>query len=164
MAELAAGQFGFATPVNVGVIIAGVGLVIGLAWVLYRQTTTPASGRLKTVLVGFKATVLTILFLCLLRPMLTTSKQIPQESYLGILVDNSRSMTIGDTESQRPRGELATDLLYGQNGLIPRLQETFQIRTFRFDEDTRPISGSQDLAFTGNRTHLAQSLQQVTET
>ena len=162
--ELAAGRFGFATPVNVGVIIAGVVLVIGLVWVLYRQTTTAASGRLKTVLVGFKAAALTILFLCLLRPMLTTSKQIPQESYLGIIVDNSRSMTIRDTESKRSRGELTTALLYGKNGLIPRLQETFQIRTFRFDEDTHPISGSQDLAFTGNRTHLAQSLQQVTET
>jgi uncharacterized membrane protein len=162
--EVAAGRFVFGAPVNVGLIIGGVALVIAVVWVLYRQTTTAASGRLKTVLVWLKSAALAMLFLCLLRPMLMTSTLIPQEGYLGVIVDNSRSMTIRDTGGKRSRGELATALLYGKNGLIPRLQENFQMRLFQFDAETRLISGSEDLAFTGTSTRLAQSLKQVTKT
>jgi len=157
------GKFGFGLPVNVVFIIGGVALVVLLVWVLYRKTTTTASGRLKMFLILLKSTALAILFLCLLQPMLTTSKLIPQESTIAVLVDNSSSMTIRDLEGERSRGDKASELIYGKKGLINRHGENVRLRVYRFDAGTHPIPGPEDLSFAGTRTSLAQSLKYVAE-
>jgi len=163
LAEWVEGGFVFGVPVNAAVFSGGVALVILLVWVLYRKTTTSASGRLRMFLILLKSAALVILFLCLLQPMLTTSKLIPQESTFAVLVDNSRSMTIRDVEGMRSRGGRASELLFGKNGLMDRLDENFQLRAYRVDSGTHPISGSADLSFAGTRTSLAQGLRHVTE-
>lgn len=164
LSELTAGRLGFTAPVDSSVIIAGVALLSSVVWLLYWRTRAAPTGRLKILLVSLKTAALALLFLCLLMPTLTTSRQVAQERYLGIIVDNSSSMTIKDSDNGRSRGEVATALLMGRNGLLARLQAHFQTRLFRFDTGTLPISGMSDLTFTGSRTHLAQGLQQVAET
>jgi uncharacterized membrane protein len=162
-AELLEGGLVLGASVNAAIISGCLALIILLVWVLYRKTTASVSGRIRMFLFLFKSTALVILFICLLQPMLTTSKLIPQKRTIAVLVDNSRSMTIRDTGEKQSRGERASRLIFDKNGLRDRLGENFRLRFYRVDSSTHPISGPQDLSFKGSVTSLAQGLKYAGE-
>lgn len=159
----AQGIFSFQAPLGRVQIMGAVAVLILVVLILYRRTTARATPRLKSVLILLKSAALTILFLCLLQPIVTTSSVRPQESTIGLLIDNSHSMTIRDMAQSRSRGEVATDLLYGNDGLIDQLRESFTVGIFGFDRNTRPVSGPRDLSFSGTRTYIAEGIQHVGE-
>ena len=157
------GNFAFQASLGRVGIAGGVVLLIFLVLLLYRQTTAPAAPELKAVLILLRSAALVIVFLCLLQPILTTSTARPRESYVGLLIDSSRSMSIRDMEQSVSRGEEAKELLYGEGGLIERLQENFTVRVFGFDRGARPLSDPDELDFTGTKTHTAEAMQDVAE-
>jgi len=163
-AEWVGGRFSFAAPVHVAVMIGVLAAVIGVVWLFYRKTTVAAGGRLKVLLIALRSALLVALVLCLLQPMLISSKPVVQQNDVAVIVDNSRSMTIRDMGDDRSRGEVAVELLYGQNGLVHRLRDDFQLHAFRIDGASHPISGPNDLNFAAARTSLAEGLKQVTRT
>ena len=157
------GSFAFQTPLaRISIAVAVAGLILAVL-ILYRRTTTPVPPWLKTVLILLRSAVLIILLFCLLLPIVTTSSTRPLESYVGLLIDNSRSMAVRDMERSRSRGEVATDILYNDDGLIARLQKNFTLGSFSFDRDARPVLNPGDLSFTGARTHTAVGMQHVAE-
>ena len=158
------GRLSFGIPVHFAVMIGGLAALIGVVWILYRKTTIAAGGRLKVFLIALRSSVLAALLLCLLQPMLITSMPVPQQTDVAVLVDNSHSMTIRDMEGGLSRGETAVDLLYGENGLMDRLQDDFQLHAFRIGAGSHPLSGPKDLTFTDTGTSLAEGLKQVTQT
>ena len=161
-ADWVGGRFSFGTPLYVTVMIGGLAAIIGIVWVLYRKTTMAVDGRLKVFLITLRSSVIAALVLCLLQPMLITSMPIARQNDVAVIVDNSRSMTIRDMTDGRSRGDIAVDLLYGENSLIDRLGDTFQLHTFGIGADSHPLSGPGDLTFAAARTSLAASLNQVT--
>ena len=158
------GTLSFQTSLEPLHIVAGVAVLVLAVFFLYRTTTARTSPRLKTVLIVLKSVTLAVLFVCLLQPTLTTSSPGPRKSTTGFLIDNSHSMTIRDVTGSRSRGEVAADLLYGSNGLIDRLRDRFTIRTFGFDRNIRPVSGSGDLSFSGSMTDITGAMSAVGET
>lgn len=163
-AEWADGNFAWDVPVGTLEIVVGLALIGGIVWLLYKKTTIAVPSRLKVVLIALRSAALIVLGLCLLQPMLTSSKLVSQQGDLAVVVDNSRSMTIRDAEDGHSRGEAALDLLFGQNGLVERLQNDFHLRTFCIDNGSRPIGGPGDLTFSAARTSLAEGLRQVLQT
>jgi len=159
--EWTQGIFSFQAPLERPHIIAGVAVLILVVLILYRHTTVSATRRLKAVLVVLKSAALVVLFFCLLQPTLTTSSIKPQKSPIGLLIDNSRSMTIRDMAGSRSRGEIASDLLYDNGGLIDQLGKSFTLSTFSFDRNAQPISGPGNLSFSGTRTDTAAGLADV---
>ncbi len=157
-------KFSFGAPVHVAVIIGCLAAIIGVVWILYRKTTISTGGRLKVLLIALRSAVLISILVCLLQPMLITSMPVPQQSDIAVIVDNSRSMTIRDIADDRSRGDVAIDLIYGENGLVDRLRENFQLHAFRMGAGSHPISGPLDLTFAAPRTSLAEGLKQVTQT
>lgn len=157
------GDFSFQSHLGGVYIIAGLALLILIVLLLYRRTTARTALWPKAVLVLLKTTALGILFFCLLQPVLTTSSTRPRESYVGLLIDNSRSMTIRDMDRSRSRAAFATDLLYGDNGLVEQLHKNFKLVQFGFDRQVYPISDPGDLSFTGTSTHVAKGMRHVTE-
>ena len=158
LAALAEGNFSFGIPVDFPLLIVGVVLVLVLAWTLYYRTTVEVSSALKILLVGLRSGILIILLLCLLQPVSIVSRVIPQESYLAVLLDNSRSMNIRDMEDQRSRAVMMTNHIFGGNGLLSRLEEEFRVRVFAFDANARQIDTAEDLSFAGSKTVFSQSL------
>ncbi|CAB1055641.1 hypothetical protein D1BOALGB6SA_374 [Olavius sp. associated proteobacterium Delta 1] len=163
-ADWVGGRLSFGAPINVAVMIGALAAIIGAVWLVYRKTTVAAGGRLKVLLIALKSAVLAALLLCLLQPMLITSMPVVQQNDVAVIVDNSRSMTIRDMGDDRARGEVAVELLYGQNGLMDRLQDDFQLHAFRIDGGGHPISGPKDLKFAAARTSLAEGLAQISRT
>ena len=52
----------------------------------------------RAVLAGVRIAALAVLAFCLLRPVLVLSTVVPQENFLGVLIDDSRSMQIADSD------------------------------------------------------------------
>ena len=157
------GNFALQTPLGRFAIVGYAVLLIFVVVILYRQTTAPATFRQKIVLILLRSMVLVILMLCLLQPIVTISSPRPRESYIGLLIDSSSSMSIRDMEQSLSRGEAAADMLYGEDGLIERLQKNFTLRVFGFDRHTRPLLDPDDLSFAGTKTNTAKAMQHVAE-
>src|SRR3954451_18745719 len=56
--------------------------------------------RDRVVLVGLRLAALAVLLFCLFRPALILKAAVPQQNFLGVLVADSRSMSIADVDGQ----------------------------------------------------------------
>ena len=84
----------------------------------------------------------------------------PQETYLGVLIDDSQSMSIADLPGGQSR-QAAIGEAFFEDGIIDELSEFFQIRTFRFDGQTQRINGMEGLSEEGTASSVDQALQYV---
>jgi uncharacterized membrane protein len=160
---IAQGRFTFAYGVSLWLALLIVAGLVGVVWWSYRKTTRSLSPAWKTSLITLRSLVLILLFVCLLRPVVTTEQVVPQETYLAILVDDSQSMSIPDLAGSQTRAAAVSDLLYGGAGIVAPLGESFQVRTFRFDKSTQRVSEPGALTAAGTASSLDQALQYVDE-
>ncbi len=157
------GRFTFAYGVSPWLALLLVVALVGIVWWSYRKTTRALSPAWKTGLITLRSLVLILLFVCLLRPVVTTEQVVPQETYLAILVDDSQSMSIPDLAGSQTRAAAVSELLYGDAGIVEGLGDTFQVRTFRFDKNTQRVSEPGALTAAGTASSLDQALQYVDE-
>jgi uncharacterized membrane protein len=115
----------------------------------------------RTILIALRLSALLVLLLVLLRPMLVLATVVPQQNFLALLIDDSRSMQIADVDG-RPRGDVAQELFgAGDRSLIDELEERFKLRVFRFAGTTERVGGVDQLGFVGVQTNLAQAMERV---
>jgi hypothetical protein len=136
-----------------GIALALLVAVVPGLWRYWRLR--PGSARL---LVLARALLLLIVVFCLARPTLLLRSAVPQESFVGVLIDDSRSMTIADAPDQA-RGEAAMRLLGPDGGnLLGALGERFKVRLFSFAKDLRRVSSPAEVRFLGASSHLGGAL------
>ena len=156
------GTFSFALGISPWLFgLAVLAIFIGV-WLTYLKTTRPISSPWKTFFVVTRGSVLVLLLFCLLRPVITTIQTSPQETYLGILIDDSQSMSIADLPGGQSRRDGVEEVLF-DGGLVEDLSDSFQIRTFRFDKDTQRIAGAGDLVQAGTASSIDQALNYVND-
>ena len=117
----------------------------------------------RAVLAVMRISALALLAFCLLRPVLVLSSVVPQQNFLGVLFDDSRSMQIADRD-EAPRHQFV-EASFGEavGSLLPALADRFTLRFFRFSSDTHRIDGIDELTYSGTRTHLGQALSRAHE-
>ena len=156
------GTFSFALGISPWLFgLAVLAIFIGV-WLTYLKTTRPISPPWKAFFVVTRGSVLVLLLFCLLRPVITTIQTSPQETYLGILIDDSQSMSIADLPGGQSRRDGVKEVLF-DGGLVEELSDSFQIRTFRFDKDTQRIAGAGDLVQAGTASSIDQALNYVND-
>ena len=156
------GTFSFALGISPWLFgLAVLAIFIGV-WLTYLKTTRPISPPWKTFFVVTRGSVLVLLLFCLLRPVITTIQTSPQETYLGILIDDSQSMSIADLPGGQSRRDGVEEVLF-DGGLVEELSDSFQIRTFRFDKGTQRIAGAGDLLQAGTASSIDQALNYVND-
>ena len=156
------GTFSFALGISPWLFgLAVLAIFIGV-WLTYLKTTRPISPPWKTFFVVTRGSVLVLLLFCLLRPVITTIQTSPQETYLGILIDDSQSMSIADLPGGQSRRDGVKEVLF-DGGLVEELSDSFQIRTFRFDKGTQRIAGAGDLLQAGTASSIDQALNYVND-
>ena len=141
------------------VMTAGAGVAaIGVALVTYRGLAAAERPRDRAVLVGLRLAALAVLLICLLRPTLVLKAAVPQQNFLGVLVDDSRSMAIADRGGQ-PRSAFVEQQLGGPDGpLLRALSKRFVVRFFSFASASERVASASDLKFQGTATRLGQAL------
>ncbi len=135
-------------------------LIVVAVWFSYQTTTRPITTAWKSYFVSLRAAVLIILLFCLLRPVINIMQVSPQETYLGVLIDDSQSMAIEDIEGGQSR-QAAVEAQILTDGVLDELAESFQIRSFRFDKNTQRIAGMEDLTVEGTTSSIDQALSYV---
>ena len=115
----------------------------------------------RVVLTTLRIAALGVLAFCLLRPVLVLSSVVPQENFLGVLLDDSRSMQIADRD-ETPRHEFVRQQLGAPDSeLRAALADRFALRFFRFSGETDRIAALDEMTFRGTRTHLGRALERA---
>ena len=143
------------------VAVAGVAALVTVR--TYAQVRGNSQPLDRTILTAVRIAALTVLVFCLLRPVLVLSSVVPQENFLGVLIDDSRSMQIADTD-ERPRQAFVKSAFGDpESELLTALADRFALRFFSFSGDTNRVSDVNELTYSGTKTHLGQALQRAHE-
>ena len=157
------GDFTLSAPGLVWVVV----LAAGAAGVWTILTYTRARGRTRprdrAILAGLRLATLALLLFCLLRPVMVLSTVVPQQNFVGVLIDDSRSMQVADQDGE-PRSTFVRDqLALPESPLRAALAERFALRFFRFSSSVERLTEVDGLEFAGTRTHLGQALERTAE-
>ncbi|MDR0787223.1 MAG: hypothetical protein LBG44_05100 [Gemmatimonadota bacterium] len=151
------GRIVFLSPLPGWLLLAAVvvAVVAGISY-FRRGATLPLPDRLG--LIALRGGLLALLLVLLLRPTLQVPVAVPQENYLGILVDDSRSMMVADGSATSRGDEILSTL---NTELLAKLSEHFRLRIFRFSGDATRIETVGDLTFNGGETRIGRALDQA---
>src|SRR6185436_19759842 len=98
--EFAKGNFAFGAPYSVFILLIVVAAVALAAVMSYSGVRGKSTARDRWVLGGLRVAALGVVLACLFRPMLLLSSAVPQRNYVGVLIDDSRSMRIADRDGK----------------------------------------------------------------
>jgi uncharacterized membrane protein len=128
------------------------------ALLTYRGVAAAEHPRDRVVLVGLRLAMVAVLAVCLVRPTLILKAAVPQQNFLGILIDDSRSMAIADRDNQ-PRSAFVAQQFTGPNAkLLATLSQRFVLRFFSFSSSSVRVASAGDLKFGGTSTRVGQAL------
>lgn len=142
--------------------VAAVAALALAALLTYRRAAEEGSRRDRIVLVGLRLAVVAVLLFCLFRPTLILKASVPQQNFVGILVDDSRSMTIADETGGQARSSFVEQQLSAKDAkLLAALSERFLLRFFRFSGSTDRLPSAANLSYTGTASRLGQALERA---
>jgi len=153
------GEVRFAAWTGSYVAAAAVLVAIGVTVMGYRSGRgTP---RARATLAAIRIALLAVLLVCLFRPLLVVKAAVPQQNFLGVLLDDSKSMQIADNGGQ-PRATFVRDQFGAPDkGILKSLSDRFTVRVFRFSSAPSRATGEKDLSFAGSQTRLGAALSGV---
>jgi uncharacterized membrane protein len=152
-------SWGVSRPLQLAILIAaGVALA---ALLTYKTTGGDQPLRDRILLIGLRVAVLALLVVCLFRPTLILKASVPQQNFVAVLVDDSRSMAIADTNGQ-PRSSFVQEQLSGPNAsLFKALSDRFVLRFFSFASSVDRQSSVANLKYGGTATRLGPALERA---
>jgi hypothetical protein len=158
------GDFAFGSPTSVIVLLIA-GALVGVPAILtYAAVRGKSTRRDRWILGALRGAAILLLVFCLFRPMLLLSAAVPQRNYVGVLIDDSRSMQIADVDAgdARPqtRADVVRHLVAGPDSAIRKaLGDRFLVRYFRFSSGTQRVASADDVSFTGTSTRLGEAIE-----
>src|SRR3984893_1822250 len=152
------GDFTFAASRSTMAVIAIVAAAALGALFTYRGIASNRSPRDRVALVALRVAAVALLVFCLFRPSLILKAAVPQQNFLGVLIDDSRSMTIADTDGQ-PRSQFVQQQLSGPNAsLFKALSDRFVLRFFSFASSVDRQPSPPQMKYAGTATRLRPAL------
>ena len=153
------GEFRFAASTGSYVAAAAVAVAAGLTILAYRKGHGRAGQRI--TLAAIRLAILAIILVCLFRPLLVVRAAVPQQNFLGVLLDDSRSMQIADLDGQPRASYVKGEFGAADRGLLKQLSDRFTVRTFRFSSAATRTTQESDLTFGGSQSRLGAALSGV---
>ena len=127
----------------------------------YSGARGKSTKRDRWVLTTLRIATLMVVVACLFRPMLLLSAAVPQRNYVGVLIDDSRSMQIADRDG-KPRSDWVEHEFGGPDSTILKaLRQKFIVRLFRFSSSAQRIDSAADVHFASNETHVGAAIEQA---
>ena len=135
-----------------------VAAAVAVTFLTYRAAKSKSETRHRIVLGAMRVAILGLILFCLFRPVLVVKAAVPQQNFLGVLIDDSRSMQIADWNDQ-PRGSFVRqEFATPQSALLKQLSDRFVLRTFRFSSVASRLGNGADLTFSGAQTRIGTAL------
>ena len=151
------GTFTFGASRSMWLTVTAVAAAALYALWTYRQVAAlPAKSR--AALIAVRVGLFLVVMVGLLRPMLLLKVAVPQQNFVGILLDDSRSMQVADHDG-KPRSSFTLDELGRPDApLLTALGSRFNLRIFRFSSSAERLQSTADLTFEGTGTRLGDAL------
>jgi hypothetical protein len=156
------GDLTLGAPVSV-ILIVVIGAAIAVpALLTYFRVKGKSSPRDRRILTALRIATLIVVAACLFRPMLLLSEAVPRRNFVGVLLDDSRSMRItdrgGPANNPRSRADFVRDTLGETSALLAKLREKFQVRLFRFGSTSVRTDSAGGLAFDQRETRMVDAV------
>ncbi len=152
------GDFGFAAATSFRTWLGIAGLIAASAVATYTIARGKSTVADRGVMAGLRVALLATLVFCLMQPALTLSTVVPQQNFVGILMDDSRSMQLEDEDGEVRSSFFAEAFTPEESELLEGLSERFALRFFRFSDAARRVDGLGEMTFNGTHTNLANAL------
>ncbi len=141
-------------------------VLAAVVYVCYYRNFKALARRKAWLLLALRVTVVVFLFLCILKPVLSYQSIAGEKTRLVFLVDNSQSMTlpVKDPHGEKPRIDVAKNLISGPGGLLKPLSKSFALQAFVFSGSAiqhPPDEMSGALDGKGNMTSIMGSLREA---
>jgi uncharacterized membrane protein len=138
---------------------------VGLA-LLIRRKQRDAIPELRTwrawVIWGTQSALLALVLLLLWQPAIVVAELSSQQNIIAIVIDDSRSMGIADSDGKTREAAALAAL---ENSVLAGLQKRFQTRVYRAGSKLTRVAGPQEIAPVEPSTHISDNLKQLaTET
>jgi uncharacterized membrane protein len=143
------------------IVVAAGGLALLIRWRLRRATPELRSWR-GGLIWGLQSALVALVLLLLWQPAMMVSELNSQQNIIAVVVDDSRSMRIADSDGKtREAGALAAL----SDSVLAGLQKRFQTRVYRLGRELTRVDGVQEIAPVEAATHIGDGLKQLaTET
>lgn len=139
-------------------LVAALTAAAGLYALWTYRSLAHLAGRGRSTLIAVRMALLLLVVFALLRPTLQLKVAVPQQNFVGILLDDSRSMQVADYDGQ-PRATFVTEELGRADApLLTSLGERFSLRVFRFSSVAERLQSTADLTFAGTGTRIGDGL------
>ena len=138
------------------------GAIAAPAVLRYRRVRAKSSGFDRGLLAVLRILALAILVFCLMQPSLVVSTAVPQENFVAIVIDDSRSMRITDYggEGAEPRSAFVREVFGDpESELITALSERFKLRFFSFSSAADRLTSIDGLLFGGEQSQIGPALE-----
>ncbi len=135
----------------------------GLAVLIRRRLSTAAPklrGWRGWAVWAMQSAVIGLLLLLLWQPAMLVDELNSQQNIIAVIVDDSRSMGITDSDGRTREAAAAAAL---ESGLLAGLQKRFQTRIYRLDSELLHVDGPGQIAPTAAATHIGDGLKQLAE-
>ena len=142
-------------PVLILAAMAGLALLIGFR---LRDVSARLKSRRAWVIWGIQSALIALLLLLLWEPAMSVSELNSRQNIIAVVVDDSRSMAIPDSDG-KTRESAALAALDG--GLLAGLKKRFQVRIYRLGEGLQRVDDPRQIAPVENATHLGEGLKQL---
>jgi uncharacterized membrane protein len=152
------GEFRLVPTTGSYVAAAIVVLAVAITILTYRSARAASAPRHRAVLVVIRLATLALVLFCLFRPVLVVKAAVPQQNFLGILIDDSRSMQIADVNGQARSAFVRQNLIGPDAATLKALSSRFVLRNFRFSSSAQRLGSPNDLTFGGAQTKLGAAL------
>ncbi|MGD0088804.1 MAG: glutamine amidotransferase [Planctomycetota bacterium] len=158
------GEAGFATRMPAEMRLLLCAAAAALAFWLYRRSRQPLAPLRRKILIALRAVTLIVLIIMILGPTLRLPNLKNEETFVAVMLDASKSMTIEDAAKGGSRFDAATQLLMGGktgDGLASELAKNCAVRVFAFADGAKRANDPRALLPDGERTNLFRALRDV---
>ena len=151
------GRVVFSSPLPFALLLLGLAAAGVATWSYFQRSRgLPSKQRIPLLLI--RASLFILLLLLLFRPSLQVAVAVEQENYIGVLIDDSRSMLVADDGTVTRAQALAEGL---SDQFFAALGERFRVRIFRFSGDAQRVESEDELTFSGGQSRIGTALRQA---
>ena len=128
--------------------------VVGFTLFIYRRTNPPIPERLRCLLIALRTSALMVLVLILFQPLLSLTLRRQEKPVIGVLIDDSASMSLRDREMER--ASVVKRLL--ASPVFDKLSRKYHLKFYTFSDG---ITELDSLRFRGEGTDIARALKEL---
>lgn len=151
------GEFLFASGLPVWLlVVAAVAAAAGIRWYMQRGHVRLSEPK-QWILWGLQSTMMALALLMVWQPGLAVRSLKSEQNVVSILLDLSRSMTLGEGEQSRLQQAVAAL----DDGVIEGLRERFSVRFYGFSGDVFRLESLEELPAPGDATHIGDAVASV---